>query len=149
MRNSPPPTHTHTPNKLKTILLGNNQFSYTSPQYIKYIKISRITNMCFDSELTNEEKKNQKLLEGNSNNIKFVWCAMLYLSLAIGNVNCNGDIYRHTWLDYEIWSMMTSSNGSIFRVTGPLCGEFTAHRWIPLTKASGTEIWCFLWSAPE
>ena len=28
------------------------------------------------------------------------------------------------------WSMMTSSNGSIFRVTGHLCGEFTGHRWI-------------------
>ena len=25
-------------------------------------------------------------------------------------------------------SMMTSSNGNIFRVTGPLCGEFTGHR---------------------
>ena len=23
-----------------------------------------------------------------------------------------------------------------FRVTGPLCGEFTIHRWIPPTKAS-------------
>ena len=31
--------------------------------------------------------------------------------------------------------MMTSSNGNIFRVTGPLCGEFTGHRWIPRTKA--------------
>ena len=31
--------------------------------------------------------------------------------------------------------MMTSSNGNIFRVTGPLCGEFTGHRWIPSTKA--------------
>ena len=30
--------------------------------------------------------------------------------------------------------MMTSSNGNIFRVTGLLCGEFTGHRWIPLTK---------------
>ena len=29
---------------------------------------------------------------------------------------------------------MTSSNGNIFCVTGPLCGEFTCHRWIPLTK---------------
>ena len=46
-------------------------------------------------------------------------------------------------------SMMTSSNGSIFRVTGPLCGEFTGHRWIPLTKASDAELWCFLWSAPK
>ena len=43
---------------------------------------------------------------------------------------------------------MTSSNGKIFRVTGPLCGEFTGHRWIPLTKASDAELWCFLWSAP-
>ena len=31
--------------------------------------------------------------------------------------------------------MMTSSNGNIFRVTGPF-GEFTVHRWILLTKAS-------------
>ena len=34
-------------------------------------------------------------------------------------------------------------------VTGPLCGEFTGHQWIPLTKASDAELWCFLWSAPE
>ena len=45
--------------------------------------------------------------------------------------------------------MMTSSNGNIFRVTGPFCGEFTGHRWIPHTKASDAELWCFLWSAPE
>ena len=44
--------------------------------------------------------------------------------------------------------MMTSSNGNIFRVTGPLCGEFTGPRWIPRTKASDAELWCFLWSAP-
>ena len=41
----------------------------------------------------------------------------------------------------------TSSNGNIFRVTSPLCGEFTGHRLIPLTKASDTELWCFVWSA--
>ena len=45
-------------------------------------------------------------------------------------------------------SMMTSSNGNIFRVTGHLCGEFTGPRWIPRTKASDAELWCFLWSAP-
>ena len=28
-------------------------------------------------------------------------------------------------------SMMMSSNGNIFHVTGPLCGEFTGHRLIP------------------
>ena len=45
--------------------------------------------------------------------------------------------------------MMTSSNGNIFRVNGHLCGEFTGDRWIPRTKASDAELWCFLWSAPE
>ena len=45
--------------------------------------------------------------------------------------------------------MMASSNGNIFRATGHLCGEFTGPRWIPCTKASDAELWCFLWSAPE
>ena len=45
--------------------------------------------------------------------------------------------------------MMTSSNGNIFHITGHLCGEFTGPRWIPHTKASDMELWCFLWSAPE
>ena len=40
--------------------------------------------------------------------------------------------------------IMTSSIGNIFRVTGPLCGEFTGHRWIPRTKASDAELWCFV-----
>ena len=31
----------------------------------------------------------------------------------------------------------------------PLWGDFTGHRWFPLTKASDAELWCFLWSAPE
>ena len=39
---------------------------------------------------------------------------------------------------------MTSSNGNIFRDTGHLCREFTCHRWIPLTKASDAQLWCFL-----
>ena len=39
---------------------------------------------------------------------------------------------------------MASSNGNILRVTGPLCGEFTGHRWIPRTKISDVELWRFL-----
>ena len=35
---------------------------------------------------------------------------------------------------------MTSSNGNNIRVTGPLCGEFTDLRWIPLINA---ELWFF------
>ena len=45
--------------------------------------------------------------------------------------------------------MMTSSNGNIFRVTGPLYAEFTGHWWSLLTKASDAQFWCFLWSEPE
>ena len=32
-----------------------------------------------------------------------------------------------------------------FRVTGPLWGEFTGHRYISLTKASDAELWCFFY----
>ena len=41
--------------------------------------------------------------------------------------------------------MMTSSNENIFRVIGPLCGDFTGCQWIPFTKVSDAELWCFLW----
>ena len=66
-------------------------------------------------------------------------CALryTYMTHLLVGVNASGYI------------MMTSSNGNIFRVTGPLWGESTGHRWIPLTKASDAELWYFLWSAPE
>ena len=48
-------------------------------------------------------------------------------------------------ISYDI----VTSNGDIFRITGPLCGEFIGPRWIPLTQASDAELWCFLWSAPQ
>ena len=41
------------------------------------------------------------------------------------------------------WIMMTSSNGNVFHVAGPLCGEFNDHRWITPTKACGAELWFF------
>ena len=57
-------------------------------------------------------------------------------------------LWGQNFMQYRV-IMMTSSNGNIFRVTDPLCEEFTGHRWIPLTKASDAELWCFLWSVPE
>ena len=50
-------------------------------------------------------------------------------------------ITRPQWINL---SMMTSSNGNIFRVTGHLCEEFTGHGWIPRKKASDAELWYFL-----
>ena len=45
------------------------------------------------------------------------------------------DCYLHLWMIclrvLSFATMMTSSNGNIFSVTDPLCGEFTGHRWIP------------------
>ena len=52
---------------------------------------------------------------------------------------------HRTWGTWG-WGIMTSSNGNLFRVTGPLCGEFTGYWWIPSTKASDAELWCFIWS---
>ena len=58
------------------------------------------------------------------------------LAEVIGMIYCQGLHVNHLWLN-----IMKSSN--IFRVTGPLWGESTGHRWIPLTKASDAELWFF------
>ena len=65
------------------------------------------------------------------------WSMLIFMACGY----CRG--YRNTCI------RMTSSNGNIFCVTDPLWGEFTGHRWIPLTKASDAKLWSFLWSAPE
>ena len=49
-------------------------------------------------------------------------------------------------LEHEL-TMITSSNGIIFRVTGPWWGWGS-----PVDspkRASDADLWCFLWSAPE
>ena len=40
--------------------------------------------------------------------------------------------------------MTTSSNGNLFHVTGPLWGEPTGNRWVPLSKAINARLGCFL-----
>ena len=64
----------------------------------------------------------------------------------VSGINCCNLISTQTCLKLHVSSrsMMTSANGNIFRVTGHLCGEFPSHRWIPHTKASDAELWCFL-----
>ena len=68
--------------------------------------------------------------------------------VTLGSYPVRGHIKGHIalivvgWCQIICLNMMTSSNGNILRVTGPLCGEFTGHRWIPLTKASDAELWC-------
>ena len=79
------------------------------------------------------------------------WWSIEHWGHCRGCQYCNRSSDNHTFCGCHVASQlqvytMTSSNGNIFRVTGHLCGEFTCHRWIPLTKASDAELWCFLWS---
>ena len=66
-----------------------------------------------------------------------------------------GCVEGHPWTFQncnEPWafsSMMTSSHGNSFCITGSLWGEDTGDRWIPLTKASDADLWWFLWFTPE
>ena len=41
--------------------------------------------------------------------------------------------------------MTTLWNENSSRVTVPLQGESTGHRWIPLTKGQERGLWLFLW----
>ena len=55
--------------------------------------------------------------------ISIKYCSWAVKSSEIFNIISHAFVY-----------MMTSSNRNIFRVTGPLGGEFTGDRWIPLTR---------------
>ena len=60
----------------------------------------------------------------------------------------NRHFHTHTFLYQDIFIIMTSSNGNILCVTGPLFGNSLVMVNFP-TKASDAELWCFLWSTPE
>ena len=70
------------------------------------------------------------------------------LSSSVGGAwSCYLDNCRYSqWWKFlqNFLVMMTSFNGNFFRVTGHLCGEFIGHQWIPRTKASDADLWCFL-----
>ena len=69
----------------------------------------------------------------------FICLVLLYVSVC----SADDEFTRIVHDCFFSTGMMTSSNGDIFRVTDPLCGEFTGHRWIHPTKASDAELWCF------
>ena len=54
-------------------------------------------------------------------------------------------VHLSTVFRVALLPVVTSSNGNIFRVTGHLYGKFTGSRWIPRTKASDAELWCFFY----
>ena len=46
-----------------------------------------------------------------------------------------------TTIYFLVYFMMTSSNENIFKVTGPLCGEFTGHRLSQFSSYLSCNIW--------
>ena len=67
-------------------------------------------------------------------------CSYLYI-IRIKTPNTENESISHV---LQCVRMMTSLNGNIFCVTGPLFGDFTGHRW---AKANDAEFWCLPWSA--
>ena len=76
----------------------------------------------------------------------FWFCASIQINTPIHYIRsplCLPCPVAHSTKAFE-FIMITSPNGkNIFRVTGPLCGEFPGHRWIPRAKASDEELWYF------
>ena len=58
------------------------------------------------------------------------------------------DIGIEMWYQYQYQYRKICNDMQPYNI-GPMWGESTGHRWIPLTKASDAEHWCFLWFASE
>ena len=71
------------------------------------------------------------------------WLFFVCDFIQYNQINALRLISKFSVLPYNCWYYSQQSHMNIFRVTGPLCGEFTCPRWIPLTKASDTELCCF------
>ena len=58
----------------------------------------------------------------------------MYMKYKIKKNNCQENIQIQILVLTKFYTMMTSSNGNIFRVTGPLCGEFTGPGEFPAQR---------------
>ena len=76
----------------------------------------------------------QSKVINNLNHSAFRYFCIPYLKYTIDFLF---DIHLKIIIFHKI--MMTSSKGNVFHVTGPLWGESTGHRWLPLTEASDVE----------
>ena len=79
-----------------------------------------------------------------------VWCRTGDKPLPVPMLTQFTDAYIYIYIYIYICAtslnvMVTSSNETIFRVTSPLGGTSTGHRWITLTKANDAALWCSLW----
>ena len=80
----------------------------------------------------------------------FIILTYILLHITGRMTDCGKSIFTddiHQLLNINFMTMcaclMKSSKGNIFHVTGPLCRQCTGHWWIPFTKPSDAELWCF------
>ena len=97
-----------------------------------------------------QNKNNDHKIHNNNHNyhdeikLYFIMIVVIIKELVKGTHNDSqqqNNIHYSQWWGAHIWGKF-KGHVVIFRVTGPLCGEFTGDQWIP-TKASDAELGCF------
>ena len=138
----------------KWSLLWSFDFVYV----VILIKLFNKQSNCWWLELTNSWlKENMPFRRVYSFSLHWKTCSC---AQAIVQYFSYGLIHRQDMLYFKILSspedkeleVAGQDNGikwKHFPRYSHLCGEFTSHRWIPRTKASDVELWCFLWFSPE
>ena len=80
---------------------------------------------------------------------KCLFAIRFHLSLYFGRLNACIINFKLMSGDFTFVNHDDVIKWKHFSCYCPLYGEFTGDRWIPLTKASDAELWCFLWFGPE
>ena len=80
-----------------------------------------------------------------------MWKVFHVMTWSRGSVFCHYSkstvVYVKFWISFRIHDDVIKWKH--FPHYLPFVREFTGHQWIPRTKASDRELWCFLWYTPE
>ena len=102
-------------------------------------------------------RKQEKSSPDSINHVMWYGCDKTNTT-EFSNASCT-TYYVTTWAYWHVHTILvilrccdfTKHDAVIRWKHFPRCWPFVKgiHMWIPLTKASDAELWCFLWSAPE
>ena len=92
--------------------------------------------------------------QGLRREMQYCWCQVSHPPMRARPTICLYTLYiwaiqKSDMQAIYMFIMVTSSNGNIFRVTGPLCEEFTGPGEFPTQRPVTRSFWCFLWSTSE
>ena len=115
-----------------------------------YYKARRVSRPSYRYKGNPYTSKDGRYTKTGPREMDWIYCHLLTRSMIISSQSVFSAIPRLIIpCNTHMLSMMTSSNGNIFRVTGPLWGDSIGHSEFCPEKASDAELWCFLWSVPE